>query len=375
MSKTTINYKIQNLLWAISGGRCEYEGCNKILHTDILTKKKYNSAYIAHIVADEPNGPRGDILRSKILADSIDNLMLLCDEHHRLVDKVDVAGHPESRLLAMKRKHEERIQRVTSIAPNMSSEIILFGANIGINNSPLSYQLASEAMLNDYYPASDRAIELGLKNSPFTDNMDAYWTTEEANLCEQFNMKIKPRLMHGNAEHYSVFALAPQPLLIKFGILLNDLNNLRVYQKHREPSTWAWQVSSPNVEYIIREPVDKTKIPVLVFSLSATVMQDRIRRILGDNISLWEVTTSSNPNNDFLKSEVLLSDFRRSVRFIFDKIKSHHGNVELQVFPAMPVAASVEFGRVWMPKADMPLVIYDENKSKGGFYKTITIKQ
>ena len=29
---------------------------------------------------------------------------------------------------------------------------------------------------------------------------------------------------------------------------------------------------------------------------------------------------------------------------------------------------------VWMPKADMPLVIYDENKAKGGFYKTITIK-
>lgn len=373
MSKTTINFKIQNLLWAISGGRCEYEGCNKVLYTDILTKRKYNSAYIAHVVADEPNGPRGDILRSKILADCIDNLMLLCDEHHRLIDKVDVAGHPESHLLAMKRKHEDRIQRVTAIAPNMSSEIILFGANIGINSSPLSYQLACEAMLNDYYPASERAIELGLKNSPFTDNTDAYWATEEANLNEQFNLKIKPRLMNGNAEHYSVFALAPQPLLIKLGILLNDMNNVRVYQKHREPSTWKWQASSPNVEYIIREPADKTRIPVLVFSLSATVTQDRIRRILGDNISLWEVTIS-NPNNDFLKTEVLLSDFRRIVRLMFDKIKSYHGNLDLQVFPAMPVAASVELGRVWMPKADMPMVIYDENKSKRGFYKTITIK-
>ena len=52
--------KNQNLLWAISGGRCEYEGCNTPLYMDILTKKKYNKAYIAHIVADSLDGPRGD---------------------------------------------------------------------------------------------------------------------------------------------------------------------------------------------------------------------------------------------------------------------------------------------------------------------------
>jgi len=375
MSTTSINSKNQNLLWAISGGRCEYEGCNKVLHTDILTKKRYNSAYIAHIVADEPNGPRGDTQRSKILANNINNLMLLCDEHHRLIDKSDVAGHPESRLLEMKKNHEGRIMRLTSIAPNMSSEIILYGANIGSHNSPLSYHLASETIFPDFYPASNEAIELGLKNSLFSDDTETYWDVEETNLCEQFKLKIKPRLMYGNTDHYSVFALAPQPLLIKFGVLLNDLNNLRVYQKHREPSTWKWQTMSSNIEYIVREPADKTKTPVLVFSLSATITSDRIERVLGNNVSIWEITLiNSTPNNDFLKTEALLSDFRRTVRHAFDKIKSHHGCIELHIFPAMPVSASVELGRVWMPKADMPLVIYDENKSKNGFYKTITIK-
>ncbi|MBR4963853.1 MAG: SAVED domain-containing protein, partial [Alistipes sp.] len=55
-------------------------------------------------------------------------------------------------------------------------------------------------------------------------------------------------------------------------------------------------------------------------------------------------------------------------------IKTHHGCRELHIFPAMPVSAAIEFGRVWMPKADMPLVIYDQNKERGGFYKTITIE-
>ena len=374
MSATTITPKNQNLLWAISGGRCEYEGCNRVLYTDILTKKRYNSAYIAHIVADKPGGPRGDIARSRLLCDNIANLMLLCNEHHNLIDKVDVAGHPESRLLVMKRQHEERIRRITDIAPNMSSEIILYGANIGVNSSPLSYQSACEALLLDYYPASDNAIELRLKNTPFADNTDTYWMMEEANLCKQFELQIKPRLMQGNTDHYSVFALAPQPLLIKLGVLLNDLNNLKVYQKHREPSTWKWQSVSHDIEYVLREPIDKTKKPVLVFSLSATVTYDRIQKALGNNTSIWEITINGTPNNDFLKTETLLSDFRRTVRSSFDKIKSHHGCTELHIFPAMPVSTSVELGRVWMPKVDMPMVIYDANKAKNDFYKTITIK-
>lgn len=374
MSVTSITAKNQNLLWAISGGRCEYIGCNKILHTDILTKKRYNSAYIAHIVADKPDGPRGDIVRSKLLCDDISNLMLLCNEHHNLIDKVDVVGHPVSRLLEMKQQHEKRISRITDIAPCMSSEIILYGANIGVNNSPLSYKSATEALLYDYYPASDCPIELGLKNASFTDDTGAYWTTENANLSTQFNLKIKPRLMQGNTDHYSVFALAPQPLLIKLGVLLNDLNNVKVYQKHREPSTWRWQDVSSDIEYILREPADKTKLPVLILSLSATVTHDRIQKTFGKDTSIWEITINSSPHNDFLKTETLLSDFRRTVRNTFDKIKSYHGCTELHVFPAMPVSASIELGRVWMPKVDMPMVIYDANKLKNDFYKTITIK-
>lgn len=372
MSTTKISSKNQNLIWAISGGRCEYEGCNKVLHTDILTKKRYNSAYIAHIVADKPNGPRGDINRSKLLSDDINNLMLLCDDHHRLIDKVDVAGYSESRLLEMKKKHENRIRRLTSIAPKLSSEIILYGANIGNHSSPLSYHSACETIFPDFYPASNDAIELGVRNMALTDNTEVYWSAEVENLSLQFNQKVRPQLMQGNICHYSVFALAPQPLLIKLGVLLNDLYNLKVYQKHREPSTWKWQQISTKITYSLREPSDKDSTPALILSLSATVTYDRIIKVLGNNVSIWEITIDA-PNNDFLKAEKLLSDFRYITRLTFDKIKSYHGCVDLHIFPAMPVSASIELGRVWMPKVDMPLVIYDENKTNNGFFQTIKI--
>ncbi len=372
MSKTKISAKNQNLLWAISGGRCQYDGCNKLLHTDILTKKKYNSAYIAHIVADSPSGPRGDRERSPKLCDDISNLMLLCDSHHRLVDKEDIIGHTEDRLLDMKRRHEERIERLTSIAPNMSSEIILYGANIGTHNPFLSFNQAVEAISDKYYPNSNQAIELGVKNSLFADNSELYWKSEEANLIDQFNLKIKPKLMVGDNIHYSLLALAPQPLLVKLGTLMNDIADVRVYQKHREPATWSWLNYGLNVQFILNTPVDKTKMPVLVLSLSANINYNRIYSVLGINVSIWELTITE-PNNDFMKTETTLSEFKSQVRSVLNKIKLEHGCVELHIFPAMPVSASVEFGRVWMPKADMPLVIYDENKKEDGFYKTIKI--
>lgn len=56
-----------------------------------------------------------------------------------------------------------------------------------------------------------------------TDCSDAYWNAEETNLCEQVKEQILPRMRRGEAKHYSVFALAPQPLLIKFGTMINDL--------------------------------------------------------------------------------------------------------------------------------------------------------
>jgi hypothetical protein len=205
-----------------------------------------------------------------------------------------------------------------------------------------------------------------------TDCSDAYWNAEETNLCEQVKEQILPRMRRGEAKHYSVFALAPQPLLIKFGTMINDLQNVRVYQKHREPNTWKWLDDGPVWQIELIEPSRRNGIPALVIGLSATVQDERIIRVLGDEVGIWRITIP-DPNNDSLRNEASLSLFRQCVRRALDTIKARHGLTELHVFPVMPVAAAVEFGRVWMPKADMPLTIYDQNKGREGFYKTIQI--
>jgi len=102
MSVSSIPLDVRTRLWGKAGGRCQYDGCNRPLWLDTLTKAEFNTSYIAHIIADEPGGPRGDAVLSKKLKSDISNLMLLCDEHHRLVDRADVSAHPVDRLVEMK---------------------------------------------------------------------------------------------------------------------------------------------------------------------------------------------------------------------------------------------------------------------------------
>lgn len=80
--------------------------------------------------------------------------MVLCDTHHRLIDKVDIAGHPVERLTEMKRNHEERIELLTSISQERKSHVLLYGAKIGQHDSQLSWRKAAYAMAPSRYPAN-----------------------------------------------------------------------------------------------------------------------------------------------------------------------------------------------------------------------------
>src|SRR5689334_8047754 len=104
MSYTTIPIQIRWQIWLQAGGRCEYRGCNEPLWKDNLTLAKMNKAYLAHIIADSPNGPRGDAILSEKLRAEPSNVMLLCDTHHRLIDKIKAAEHPVERLQEFKRE-------------------------------------------------------------------------------------------------------------------------------------------------------------------------------------------------------------------------------------------------------------------------------
>jgi hypothetical protein len=94
------------MIWGRAAHRCAFEGCRKWLEVDDgVVSEPSLIGQIAHLVAEEPNGPRGDSSLTPEQRDAYPNLILLCSEHHKFVD-----DHPDDysvdRLRQMKEAHE-----------------------------------------------------------------------------------------------------------------------------------------------------------------------------------------------------------------------------------------------------------------------------
>jgi len=108
----------QRKLFQRSGDRCAFPRCGKALTAQQTDSEPVAAlGEIAHIVGDSPNGPRGTSPLRSDQRNRYENLILLCNYHHQLID-----SHPTSwsvaQLEEMKRTHEEWVRhRLGSIDP------------------------------------------------------------------------------------------------------------------------------------------------------------------------------------------------------------------------------------------------------------------
>jgi hypothetical protein len=277
-------------------------------------------------------------------------------------------------LVAYKAAHEERIHIQTSIKEDRATHILRYAARIGSNEAPVALARVQTAVLPEYYPASFGSIDLDLIGCKYEDHEPEYWRFQQENLRRQFAASVSGRIETHKVGHLSVFALAPQPLLMELGRLLCDIVPAETYQLHREPKTWSWLTDGPAIEYVMTRPTRTNGAPALKLALSATVNDERIHSVLGKDVTIWSLVARS-PGNDIMRSKEDLARFRTHVRQLFDEIKAAHGEgAMIHVFPALPVSAAVDVGRVWMPKADLPLVVHDQNNRAGRFIPTIEIR-
>ncbi|RZT46454.1 hypothetical protein EV283_3403 [Sphingomonas sp. BK036] len=375
MAKTKPPQKIAAALWALAGGRCEYRGCNENLVGDLISgKRDALFGYIAHIVGDSEDGPRGDKVLSPKLAKELSNLMLLCGRHHKLIDVEDEEGHPVELLHTMKDAHETRIATNTGISEEYASHVLRFGASIGNHEALVSTQAIFAAMPPDRHPATSQTIDLEMLNQAIKDDEPEFWELQRKNLDRLFADRIGGRIERQEIRHLSVFALAPQPLLIELGRLLNEIVPITVHNRHREPTaTWNWQRDRPVLDFLVSRPeADASGRIALKIAVSATVNDDRITRVLGDDAAIWTITIAK-PGNDVVRQPEDLSVFRTTLREVYNEIKAQHGEGQvIHLFPVMPASLAVETGRIWMPKADLEMLIYDQNREKG-FVPTLSI--
>jgi len=102
-----LSLKTHKMLWGRAGNRCSYPDCNKEL---VIDETETDDASIVgeecHIVAQGKTGPRCDENFSKESKDKYNNLILMCNIHHKLIDD-QPEKHTVDYLKKLKEDHEK----------------------------------------------------------------------------------------------------------------------------------------------------------------------------------------------------------------------------------------------------------------------------
>ena len=112
MTKQRRSYSQQTLkiLFALSGNQCAHPNCtNNVVEPATDSSDSAVMAQICHIYALSVDGPRGKTGLTSKESNSPENLILLCPNHHTVVDK-QFETYPAGKLKQWKQNHEDKVK-------------------------------------------------------------------------------------------------------------------------------------------------------------------------------------------------------------------------------------------------------------------------
>ncbi len=362
-------------LWVKSGGRCEFPGCNEMVWCDKLTLKEDNFAHMAHIIAASSNGPRGDAVLSAALQTDYDNLLLLCLIHSKLADGKNKSDYSVEDLIKYKTLHEDRIRIQTELAPEHKTTVVIFQSPIRDRQVIISKPQALAA-LYPRYPADEKGLQFDFSSKSGSGD-ENFWNEYSREISEQVKHSLRKGNNEQRYEHLSIFGLAPIPALMCFGNQVGNIIASDLFQKHRDTDDWKWKqepsADAFEYQYSFNDGSDKSKV-VLVLSLSGKIASIEYKRILGNEVPVYEIEVE-NASPEFLSYKSRLEKFRGLYRQTISDIRAKYGgDCVIHLFPAIPSPIAILCGKELLPKADPPVLVYDYDKAQGGFLPTLTIK-
>lgn len=229
----------KNKVWNDGHGRCMFVGCGESLRYEFLSGTEGNFSYLAHNVASAVNGERGIPYFSSILSDEPDNILLLCDKHHRLIDKVAAADYSASTLALMRKEF-------CDLAENLLDSLSFEAVPVYTILWPVNGQFVSNPQLKDI-ATSLSLLKARIKGQErcLTDSNTPYRKKPEKfneDLIELIRDEADQILQGTKRDGYkaALFAFGPMPALIGLGSLLGNKNEFTPMLRYRDSSSWLW---------------------------------------------------------------------------------------------------------------------------------------
>ncbi|WP_157662180.1 SAVED domain-containing protein [Burkholderia ubonensis] len=342
-------------LWIVAGGRCEFRGCCKPVNRDFLTKRKCIVGEFAHIIADSPDGARGVPGESERLAKDPQNLMLACYDCHSRIDRNGKKNeYTTEQLQAMKREHEARIELIYSATGVTDSLPILMSFPVGAHVPVIELQQIHHAMLENSgytrFPIG-KSIHIDKGDFDIHDDSPEFWSHAERVVTDLYNRRIHPEITARNGPaHLTVAAFAPIPMLMKLGALLGDKTEATVLDLPTE--RWLWDkrpdCAAPQFAYEVPETLPHEVAAVVSISNQA------VHPEMASTVEFRAI----EPNRGIIRTEAHVRTFRQVFNaFLMQLVRA--GVRVLHLHPATPLCASVEIGRMLLPKTFEEVYVWE----------------
>ena len=347
-------------------GRCMFEGCGANLQTDETTGVVGNYGYLAHNVASAENGPRGIPGLSEIFSDDPSNILLLCDKHHRLVDKIASADYPASRLSKMRADFCSTAARLLdglSYEPVPAISITWPVQRNGIS-APSPLQI-NQSMAKINWRMHSSLL------SPCGDN-DACLI----NLSPDKLREIWPLLIMDDAARIvacigmnqlraALFAFGHMPQLIALGAKIGNKQDIIPMLRYRDGNQWTWPADTSqgkNYEVLGLNNLDKNEDEIIL-TISFTQHPQQFDNFTAET-KLKTVTIKANEfGNGALGHPVDGINFMSDMQCLLHKLKDSYGVKVIHILPCASNAACVFFGKAF-DTHHPELIVYDFNKEK-----------
>lgn len=332
--------------------RCMFKGCAKRLDEHSVIGEKGYFGYLAHIIPASENGPRGNEARlgeCERLVDESTNIMLLCDECHRLVDRVAVSDFPRATLDGMRREFLSSAARCLKHLAFIQAPVAEFLWPIGTD--PVGIP-SSKEIQECFYPLGLRwdgdTRQIADRNSNLHDTKTREFWNIAPSLLELAKNKLEALVVEYPIT--GLFAGGPMPALIALGALAGNKTKIIPMLNARSSGGWCWSSEEPGGLRFSVSGLDELQGSseiVLQFNLTyKTPQQEEMRQKLETEYDCQSIIVEAHEmSNECIDHHQDALDFQNEMTKMLSHLKSSLGIRRVHVLPCASNLVCVHFGR------------------------------
>lgn len=336
-----------------SHSRCMFTGCGEYLYIDELTGRDGNFSYLAHNVASSENGERGIPVLSNLLSNEPSNILLLCDKHHRLIDRVAACDYTAEILSRMRSKFINDADELLDGLRYQPIPVysILWPINTNVASPPNKKEIsASLSTLN---------LKMGGAINCIYDSNDSTREMPELQKCIMpssiKNAADKIIQQTGGSGHRAaLFAFGPTPALVALGALLGNKSQYTPMLRYRDGACWKWPSVIATGEFYDCDGFDELDLnEEVIICIAFTAFPDIMREKATDlSEKLNAKIITYKPKNDEFDNGAIPHPadgvlFSSRLHYDFHTLKSRYGVKKMHLLICASNAASVFIGQAF----------------------------